>query len=333
MVHLLRRGEDLLLAARRGIAAGDDHAVVVEVIVLDAEALCVFGAQARHDRHDVAQDVLAEGLHLLLVVAEAAHAVVAQLDEVDVAHLFGDTVAHLHEQVEDLVQLRLVRLQPAAEHLVALFARGAVGVLGVLHQRGAGHRLAAEAKFHAAHQVGIAAHELVFLHHVLDHGLGHGLALHLHGPEQHRGERLLELCAEGGIEQCGGIGDRIVVDLRADLVVVFIFGHIKLVHGVDGVAHAGEAGVGRKLQQLLQIVLAGVQDLVHALRVPDAGQHILHHGGDLFDRYAAVGQLGYFHDSRPFFGCGCAGAFLTLTIHYNLNFFNPYMQSEEDVLY
>ena len=244
VVHLLRRGEDLLLAARLRIAAGGDDAVVVEVIVPDAETLRVFGAQARHGGHDVAQDVLAEGFDLLLVVAEAAHAVVAQLDEVDVAHLLRDAVAHLDEQVEDLVQFGLVCLEPAAEHLVALLAGGAVGVAGVFHQRGARHRLAAEGELHRAHQVGIAAHELVLLDHVLDHGLGHGFALHLHRPEEHRAERLLQLGAEGGIQQRRGVLDLIVAGAGADLVVVVVFGHVKLFHGVDRVAHAGQRRVG-----------------------------------------------------------------------------------------
>ena len=300
VVHLLRRGEDLRLAAWLRVAAGDDDAVVVEVVVLNAEALGVLGAQAGHRRYDVAQDVFAEGLDHLPVVAEALHAVVAQLDEVFAAHFSGDAVAHLDEPVEDLVQLRLVRLQAAAERLVALFARRAVRVLGVFHQRGAGHGLAAEAELHAAHQIGIASHELVFLHHVPDDGLGHGLAPHLHRAQQHRRECLLQLGAEGGIQQRGGVADVVVVDLGPDLVVVSVLGRVEFIHGVEGIARGGETGVGAVFQGELQVILAGGEDLPDAFGLPDAGDHVLHHGGHFLQRYAAVGQFGHFHGGLPF---------------------------------
>ena len=299
MVHLLRRGKDLLLAEGLGVAAGHDDAVVIELVVLDAQALCVLAAQSCHHGHDVLQDICPEVGHLLLVVAETAHPVVAQLHEVLVAHLFGHPVPHMDHPVKNVVQLRLVRFQTPAQDLVALLAGLAVRVLGVLHQHGPGQLLALPLKLHGGHQVGILPHQLVLLHHVLNDLVGHGLAGNFHG--QHRGEGLFQLRAEGGIQQSRGIVHAVIGDDRADLVIIFVLRHIKGVHGVDGVAHAGKAGVGGKFQLALEVVLPGGEDLLHAFCAADAADHILHHGLHFFQRYPPIGQLGNFHgNALPF---------------------------------
>ena len=113
----------------------------------------------------------------------------------------------------------------------------------------------------------------------------------LHRGEEHGAERFLQLGAEGGVEQGGGPFHGVVLHDRADLVVIFVLLDVKLVHGVDGVAHLGEGGVGDELQLHREIVLAGLQDLVHAFGVLHAGDHVLRDGLDLLQRDAAVGQF------------------------------------------
>ena len=301
MVHRFGRCEDLLLAAGLGVAAGDDHAVVVELVFVDAEPLGVLGAQSCHHGDNVFDHVLAEDGNLLLVVAEAAHAVIAQLDKVLIAHLFGHPVAHMHHPVEDVVQLRLVGLQTPAQDLKALPAGVPVRVLGVFHQHCAGERFAAELKFHAGHQLGVLADKLVLLNHLLHDLLAHGFAADFHGAEQNRGEGLFKLGAERRVEQRALVFHDVIAHLGADFVVIIVFRHIEFICCVDGIAHVGQGGVGVILEVGLQIILSRGEDLLNAVRAADAGDHVLHHSLDLFERYASVGKLGNFHAFPPSF--------------------------------
>ena len=237
VVHLLRRGKQLVLAAGRRVAAGGEKFVVVESERVDAEALGVFQPQAGHDRHDVAHDVLAEGLHGLRVVAHALHAAVAELDEVRITQLLGHPVAHVHEPVKNVIQLRAVRFQRHAERFVAFPARGAVGAAGVFHEHRPRQLLAPEGEEHARHELGVLADELVFLDHVVDDLRRHAPPLQLHAAQQDRRERRLEFFPERAVEHGGGVLQREIFDLRADLVIVVLFRQIKRVHGVDRVAH------------------------------------------------------------------------------------------------
>ena len=197
--------------------------------------------------------------------------------------------------VIDIVQLGLMLFQTPAQDLIALPAGGPVVALAVLHQHGPGQLFAAEFKLHTGHQLGILADQAVFLHHVGHDVPGHGLALDLHALKQHGGQLLLQLRAEGGIQQGGGVVHGIVVHGGAYLVVVVVLGHIELVGGVDGVAHIGQGVGGVVFAVELEVILSGFQDLLHAFGVFDAGDHVLHDGGNFFKRYPLVGQFGNFH--------------------------------------
>ena len=131
VVHLACSSEYLGLAASgNGVAAGDYDVVIVELVVVDAEALGVLGAQAGDDGDDVIQHVIAESLDLVLIVVDAPHAVVAQLDVVLVAHLLGHAVADVDHAVVDVVQLSAVLLEHLTEDFVCLAAGLAVVALG-----------------------------------------------------------------------------------------------------------------------------------------------------------------------------------------------------------
>ena len=251
--------------------------------------------QPRHDRHDVAHDVLAERLHGLHIVAHALHAAVAELDEVFIAHFPGHPVAHVHEPVKDAVELLTVCFQRRAEHLIAFSARGAVGAAGVFHQHRARQLFAPEGEEHARHELGVFADELVLLDHVVHDLRRHAPPLQLHAAQQDRRERLLELCPKRAVEHGRGILQIQVFDLRTDLVVVVLLGQIKRVDGVDRVAHIRQRLCRIILRLEREIFRARFEDLLDAPCAAYALDHVPESGGHLLARYAPVGELGYFH--------------------------------------
>ena len=296
MVHLARSSEYLGLAASgNGVAAGDDDVVIVELVVVDAEALGVLGAQAGDDGDDVIQHVLAESLDLVLIVVDAPHAVVAQLDVVLVAHLLGHAVADVNHAVVDVVQLSAVLLEHLAEDFVCLAAGLAVVALGVLHQHRARQSLAAELELKRSHELGVLADKLVLLDQIVDYLGRHALAADLEVLEQHGGQALLQLGAERGIEQRRGVLNHVVLGLGADLVVIILLRDVELVNGIYRIAHIGERFGGSVIAEELEIILAGGEDLVHALCIAGAGEHVVHDGLDLFNSYALIGKLGNLH--------------------------------------
>ena len=295
VVHLLRSGEERFLAAGRRVAAGGEKFVVIEPERVDAETLRVFQPQPGHDRHDVAHDVLAEGLHGLRVVAHALHAAVAELDEVLIAHLFGHPVAHVHEPVKNIVQLRAVRFQRCAEGLVTFPACGAVGAAGVFHEHRPRQLLAPEGEEHARHELGIFAHDLVLLDHVVDNLRRHAPPLQLHAAQQDRRERRLERFPERAVEHGGGVLQCEIFDLRADLVVIVLLGQIKRVHGVDRVAHVRQRLRRGVLRREREIFRPRGENFLNALRCLYALDHALQPFGHFLARHAPVGEFGYFH--------------------------------------
>ena len=295
VIHLPGRGKDLPFAEGLRISARQENSVVVEHVVLHSEPFCIFRAQAGHHRNHIPQDVFPEDADLLLVVAEPAHPVIPQLDEVAVSHLFRHAVTDMDHTVINLVQLFLMRREPFSENLIAFPPGFPVLTFGILHQQRAGHGLAAEGKLHPAHEVGVFPNQLVLLDHIPDDLRRHGLAFHFHRPEQDGRKLLLQLPAEGGIQQRGGILDGKVLHRGADLVVILILGDIEFIHGVDGIAHVSQRRVGLILQHELLLILAGGQDFICRACIFDPGDHVLHDGGNFFDGDSAIGQFGYFH--------------------------------------
>ena len=197
--------------------------------------------------------------------------------------------------VIDAVQLLLVFGEAFSENLIAFPSRFPLLALGILHQQSAGHGLAAEGKFHPAHEVGVLPNQFVLLNHVFDDLRGHGLALHLHCPEQDGREFLFQLGAEGGVQERGGILNREVLHRGADLIIIFVLRDIKFVHRVDGIAHIGQRRAGLILQHEFLFLLTGGQNLIGGGGVSDSGNYVLHDGADFFDGDSAIRQFGYFH--------------------------------------
>ena len=113
--------------------------------------------------------------------------------------------------------------------------------------------------------------------------------------EQHGGQALLQLGAERGIEQRRGVLNHVVLGLGADLVVIILLRDVELVNGIYRIAHIGERFGGSVIAEELEIILAGGEDLVHALCIAGAGEHVVHDGLDLFNSYALIGKLGNLH--------------------------------------
>ena len=201
----------------------------------------------------------------------------------------------MHQLVKDTVELGLVPLKLPPEDLIGLAARFALVALKVAREHRTRHLLAAEFKFHARHELGVFADELVFLDQIGDDRLAHRFAPDLHRAEKDGRELFLQLGAEGRVKQGSGKIDGVIVKARTGLIVIFLFGDIKFVDRIDGIAHIGEASGGHIGLQQRQIVLARGKDFVGVRGLPDAAEHVLHHRGGLLDCPAFVGQFGYFH--------------------------------------
>ena len=201
VIHLPCGSKDFSFSERSGVAARNHNAVIIEHIVFDSETLRILHAQAGHHRYHVTQDVFTEDTNLFLIITEPAHTVIAELDKVAVTHLFCHAVTHVDHTVIDAVQFCLMLLQTAAENLEAFLAGFAVFRLGVFHEHGAGHGFAPEGELHAAHEIGILPHQLVFFHHILHNFRRHGLAGNLQRLEEDRRELFFQLGTKGRIQK------------------------------------------------------------------------------------------------------------------------------------
>ena len=197
----------------------------------------------------------------------------------------------MDERIEYPVKLRAVLFERRAEALHRLAAGRAVTVLEVAQQCGARQLPAAKVKLHPGHQLGILADEPVLLDHVVHNDRGYRPALKLHRPEQQRGQFPLKLRAERRIEQRGGIVGNETVYSRADLVIMIVLGRIKLIGGVDGIAHIGKRAHGMVLGVQAQIVLTRFEDIRRTRGIADAAYYLLHRRAERVKLNAAVGQL------------------------------------------
>ena len=232
-------------AAGLRVAAAEGERVVGKAHGIGlAETLGLRFVDGRSHGDNVFDDGGAEFFHVLLRVAVAAHAVITELGIAVVAQLAAHRVAQLYELVVDLVELRLVRLVPAALRL----PRGQTPrIVGVIFERGQlrdGVRAALKLDLCAGDQLLIVLHELIFLLQLLNNGGGEGLARDL-GVEEHqiavfRRERL----AERAFQHRRRPGVVIGAQLRPGFVPELLLSVIECVAGVDGVADARERGEG-----------------------------------------------------------------------------------------
>ena len=287
-------------AARLRVAAAEHEGVVGEVHGIGlAEAGGLLFINRGCHRHDIFDDGRAELLHVFLRIAVAAHAVIAQLRIAAVAQLAAHRIAQMHELVIDLVQLRLVRLVPAAFRL----PRGkSARVVRAVFERGQlrdGVGAALKFDLRAGDELVIGQHERVFLLQLLDDRRGEGLAGHF-GVDEHEVAVLRgEVLAERAFEHCALPCILIGLQLRQRGIPELLFRIIELIAGVDRVADAGERG--QRLQVDHQLLL-GEERLVRGGIVRRILQ-LLRHGAKLrlqfFQIRPGIRHFRKFHGSLP----------------------------------
>ena len=168
LIHSAACGEDLLRRALWGrVAVREAELVVVNVQAVDADALALGLLDLRNDGDKIVCDLVAEGRQLLLSIAVAAEAVIAELNEVRIAKHAALRIAVVDELVIDLVQLRAVCIKDLALGLVSGAAYGTVGADLVLAEHRHGHGLAVKFHGHVGIELLIAGRQAVFLLHKL----------------------------------------------------------------------------------------------------------------------------------------------------------------------
>ena len=231
--NVVRGAAGLRVAAAEGEGVvGKGHGIGL------AEAFGLRLIDGGRDGYDVFDDGGAELLHVLLRVAVAAHAVIAELGIAVVAQLAAHRVAQLHELVIDFIQLRLVRLVPAALGLPRGQTPRIVRVILERRQLRNGVGSALKLDLCAGNQLLIVLHELVFLLELFNNRRREGFAGDL-GVEEHQiAVFRRKFPAERAFEH--GRRPRVVIGakLRPGLVPEFLLSVIELVAGIDGIADA-----------------------------------------------------------------------------------------------
>ena len=115
-VELHALGENVIRRARgAGIAGAEFERVVGKAHrILLAKALGLLAVHLVRHGNEILDDRLAELLDIVLRIAVAAHAVVAERGIALVAELFAHRVAQMHELVVELVEFCLIVLVPLA---------------------------------------------------------------------------------------------------------------------------------------------------------------------------------------------------------------------------
>ena len=261
LIEVLALRQDLSrCAAGLGVAAAEHEGVIGEVHGIGlAEARGLLPIDGACDRHDIFDHGSAELLDVFLRVAVSAHTVVAELGKAVVAELAAHRVAQLHELVIDLVQLRLVRLVPAALGLPGRQTHSVVRAVFERRELRDGVGAAFKVDLRAGDELLIVLHELVFLLQLLDDRGGEGLAVDLGVDEHQIAVFRRKVLAERAFEHCRGPRVVIGAQLRTSLVPELLLGVIELVAGIDGVADARERGEGVDVRRQL---LLGEEGLV-----------------------------------------------------------------------
>ena len=226
-----------------GVAVGEDALLVPDHHMLKTETLGLIVIELAAKRHQLLAHLLAEGGDLLLTVVRAALLHIGQRDEVLIAEVAPHLVAHGDQLVPDCLHARLVGLVEVGIGLPRAAARFAVVVLEMLLDAVEVAGLAV--KFNAAR-----GHELLVFHDQLVFALGKGnvllaeaLLLQLDLREELAAEFLLQLLAEGRVEQRLVAGNAVLLQLGQRVVQIFQLFFIEFVCRVERVADKGDGAL------------------------------------------------------------------------------------------
>ena len=292
-VELHALGQDLIRGAHGpGIAGAELQGVVGKAHGIGlAQPLRLAAVDAVRHRDQVLHHGGAELLHIVLGVAVAAHAVVAEGGVALVAQLPAHLVPELHQLVVEAVQLGLVVLIPLALGLPGGETPGVVGVGLEGAQLGEGVDPALKGDLGGGQDLFIGLGQLILLLQLGDDLGGEGLELHLRVGEHNVAVLLGELLAEGACQH----GARpLLLDspqLREEVVPERLLGVVVGVPGVDGVADAGQGGGG---QDVTALRLLGEEDLPGLLVVPGGLQPLRQPREGGFHRLRIGAGIGHF---------------------------------------
>ena len=200
------------------------------------------------------------------------------------------------ELVVDAVQVILVVLVPLALRLPGRQAAGVVRVRLEGGELGQGVGFALEGDLGGSQQLLILGGQVVLLLELGDDLRGEGLELDLRIDKQQIAVLRLKILAEGGGQHGRGPRLHVLLELGESAVPEGLLPVVELVPGVDGVAHAGQGGLGVDVLQLLLLlqehglgllVAGGALQPLH-----QAGQGLLHP----LQVGALIGHLGKLHD-------------------------------------
>ena len=300
-VHLPAGGQDLVggaLGVR--VAVGEQQHIVPVFQLIHTQPPLLVLLHPGHDGHHVPGDLVPEGRHLGGAVAVAAQAVIAQLEIVVVAHVLRLGGAVLHQLVVELVQLRLVGVEPLSLRLVGRLADRPIRALLVGPQLGQGQLLPVPLHHGGGVELLVLALQLVLLLH-------EGHVLRVEGPhrdlqvgEQQLPQPLLQLGAEGAVQQ-GPV--HLLADLLKGgtrLVGKIVFLVIKRVPGVDGVADIGQGQGGADLLLGLVEGPVGLHRLVGGDRLGDPPGDLLPLGLDRRQVGTDIRHFTELHGHTPF---------------------------------
>ena len=203
------------------------------------EAFCLLLVDFAGDRNEILLNRLAELLDIVLVVGDAVHPVVAELEVVLVAELFAHLIAELYKLVIIFVELFLVLLVPGALGLPGGEAHGVVRVALLRGHAGEGHGLAHEGDLGGGEKLLVGHREVVLLLHLPDDLRREGLEVHLRRLEDNRPELRLEFRTEFRVYERDREFVELLLESRAGLVPVGRLRVVEFVPGVDRVADGG----------------------------------------------------------------------------------------------
>ena len=139
MVHSFGCGKNRFLPPLGcWVPLGENQIIVIEHEGVHPQLFANLLPQPSNHGNHIPANIFPELLHLFRAIAQASHAVVAQLHKVLIAHFLGHPVPDMHQLVKDTVQLVTVSLQGLSQNLIGLLPGCPVGGLGILHQHGTG---------------------------------------------------------------------------------------------------------------------------------------------------------------------------------------------------
>ena len=197
-VHFLSCRHDLIGGSRgSGISLLKIHGLINIFQLLQPQSLPSAVMELFGKGHKVFLHLTAKGLHLLLSIAVAVHAIISQLQIILIPHLTGLGCTVFHKAVKNLIQLFGIFLKKCRLGLPGLGAHAPILMNQIGAQQGKVQLLAVKGNFRAGNELVVLQHQSVFLLHQRNQLFIHGLLRNLHVFKGHRPDLLLQISSAG----------------------------------------------------------------------------------------------------------------------------------------